>query len=160
MTVERTFVMLKPDAVQRGLIGEVISRFERVGLKLIGMKFVHIDAEFSRKHYNEHVDKPFYPGLEAMITSGPVVAMVWEGAKAVELVRKMVGATEPAKSLPGTIRGDFAHITYARADATGGQMPNVVHASDSIESADKEISLWFSENEMWDKYDTVFSKFM
>ncbi len=160
MTVERTFVMLKPDCVQRGLIGEVISRFEKVGLKMIGMKFVHIDADFSKKHYNDHVDKPFYPGLEDMITSGPVVAMVWEGAKAISLVRKMVGATEPSESLPGTIRGDYAHITYARADATGGQMPNIVHASDSPEGAEKEIALWFSENEMWDKYNTVFSKFM
>lgn len=158
--MERTFVMLKPDAVQRGLIGEVISRFERVGLKLIGMKFVHVDADFSKKHYNEHVDKPFYPGLETMLTSGPVVAMVWEGANSVALVRKMVGSTEPAQSAPGTIRGDFAHMTYNRADTKDGTMPNIVHASDSLESAEKEVHLWFSESELWDKYETVFSKFM
>lgn len=158
--MERTFVMIKPDGVQRGIIGEIISRFEKVGLKLVAMKFVHVDADFSKKHYNAHVDKPFYPGLEQMITSGPVVAMVWEGANAIAQVRKMVGATEPANSAPGTIRGDYAHITYARADATGGQMPNIIHASDGKEGAEAEIGLWFSEQDIWDRYDTVFSKFM
>lgn len=158
--MERTFVMIKPDGVQRGIIGEVISRFEKVGLKIVAMKFVHVDADFSKKHYNEHVDKPFYPGLEDMITSGPVVAMVLEGANAIAQVRKMVGSTEPAQSAPGTIRGDYAHITYARADATGGKMPNIIHASDAPETAEKEVSLWFSENDMWDGYETVFSKFM
>ena len=160
MTVERTFVMLKPDAVQRGIVGEVLTRFEKVGLKVVGMKFIHVDADFSKKHYSDHVDKPFYPGLEDMITSGPVVAIVLEGADSISLVRKMVGATEPAKSAPGTIRGDYAHITYTRADATGGQMPNIVHASDSSENAEKEIHLWFSESEIYDNYETVFSKFM
>jgi len=160
MTVERTFVMIKPDGVQRGIIGELITRFERVGLKLIGMKFVHIDADFSKKHYNEHVDKPFYPGLEELLTSGPVVAMIWEGAGAIALVRKMVGSTEPKSSAPGTIRGDYAHISYQRADGLGIAMPNLIHASDSQEGAEKEINLWFSEQELFDKYETVFSKFM
>ncbi|MEC8339697.1 MAG: nucleoside-diphosphate kinase, partial [Nanoarchaeota archaeon] len=120
MTVERTFVMLKPDTIQRGIIGEVISRFEKVGLKLCALKLIHVDRDFAKKHYSDLVDKPFYPGLEDMIVSGPVVAMVWEGASAIALVRKMVGATEPASAAPGTIRGDFAHLTYARADTTGG----------------------------------------
>lgn len=158
--VERTFVMIKPDGVQRGLVGDIISRFEKVGLKLVAMKFVHVDADFSKKHYNEHVDKPFYPGLEELLVSGPVVAMVWEGAKAIELIRKMVGATEPASSAPGTIRGDYAHMSYARADSKGVGVPNLIHASDAPETAEKEIGLWFSEQDIFDKYETVYSKFM
>jgi len=160
MTIEKTFVMIKPDGVQRGVIGELITRFERVGLKLVAMKFIHIDRNFSKKHYSDHVSKGFYPGLENMIVSGPVVAMIWEGAKAIELVRKMVGSTEPAKAPPGTIRGDYAHMNYARADGKGVALPNLIHASDSPEGAIKEISLWFSEKEIYDKYDTVYSKFM
>jgi len=158
MTVERTFVMIKPDGVKRAIIGELISRFEKVGLKLVGMKMDHIDEDFAAKHYSDLVEKPFYPGLRDMITSGPVIAMVWEGAKAISLVRKMVGATEPAQSAPGTIRGDYAHITYARADAIGGAMPNLVHASDSEEGAEKELHLWFSESDLFDEYETVLSK--
>lgn len=123
MTVERTFVMIKPDGVQRALVGELISRFERTGLKLVAMKFVHVDADFSKKHYAEHVSKPFYKGLEDLLVSGPVVAMVFEGAKAISLVRKLVGATEPASSAPGTIRGDYAHMSYGRADAKGVGVP-------------------------------------
>ncbi len=160
MTIERTFVMIKPDGVQRALIGEIISRFEKVGLKLVSMKFVHVDKDFSKKHYNAHIDKPFYPGLEDLLTSGPVIAMVWEGSNAVSQVRKMVGATEPASAEPGTIRGDYAHMNYKRADGKGIALPNLIHASDSVESSDVEISLWFSEQEIWDKYDTVFTKFM
>ena len=160
MTVERTFVMIKPDGVQRGIIGELITRFEKVGLKLVGMKFVHIDANFSKKHYSAHIEKPFYPGLEVLLTSGPVVAMVFEGAGSISLVRKMVGSTEPAGSLPGTIRGDYAHINYAKADAESKALPNLIHASDSTEGAEEEIKLWFAENEIFDKYETVYSKFM
>jgi len=152
--------MIKPDGVKRAIIGQIMSRFETVGLKLVGMKMMHIDADFAKKHYSDLVDKPFYPGLEDMIVSGPVMAMVWEGAKSISLVRKMVGATEPHSSAPGTIRGDFAHMTYARADATGGQMPNIIHASDSEENAEKEIHLWFAESDLFDKYDTVLSKLM
>ena len=160
MSVERTFVMIKPDGVQRGLVGEIITRFEKVGLKLIGMKFIHVDANFSKKHYHDLIDKPFYAGLEELLTSGPVVAIVFEGAKAILLVRKMVGATEPASSQPGTIRGDYAHMNYARADDSGMALPNLIHASDSPEGAEKEIHLWFSESELFDNYKTVFSKFM
>ena len=160
MAVERTFVMIKPDGVQRALIGEIISRFEKVGLKIVAMKFIHVDKEFSRKHYNEHVDKPFYPGLEQLLISGPVVAMVLEGANVIAQVRKMVGGTEPASAQPGTIRGDYAHISYSRADELGIGVPNLIHASDSKESSDKEINLWFSETEIYDNYETIFSKFM
>lgn len=160
MTIERTFVMIKPDGVQRGIVGELITRFEKVGLKLIGMKFVHVDADFSKQHYSDHVEKPFYPGLEELLTSGPVVAMVWEGSKAIELVRKMVGSTEPAGSAPGTIRGDYAHMNYARADGKGMALPNLIHASDSPEGAEKEMHLWFSDSEIFDNYETTNQKFM
>ena len=160
MEHERTFVMLKPDAVQRGIVGEVISRFERVGLKIVGMKFIHVDRDFSKKHYSDHVEKPFYPGLEELLVSGPVVAMVLEGADAIALVRKMAGPTQPAEAQPGTIRGDYAHMNYSRADGKGMALPNLIHASDAKETAEKEIHLWFSESEIYDNYETVFSKFM
>jgi nucleoside-diphosphate kinase len=159
MTVERTFVMLKPDTVQRGIVGEIISRFEKVGLKLCAMKLVQVDRDFAKKHYSDLVDKPFYQGLEDMIVSGPVVAMVWEGASAISVVRKMVGATEPASAAPGTIRGDYTHLTYARADSIGGRMPNVIHASDAPETAEKEIHLWFSETEIFDDFELAHGKF-
>ena len=160
MTVEKTFVMIKPDGVQRAIIGELISRFEKVGLKLVGMKFVHVDADFSKKHYSDLVGKPFYPGLEELLVSGPVVAMVWEGAQAIKLVRKMVGATEPAGSAPGTIRGDYAHMNYARADAAGIALPNLIHASDSPDGAAKEVALWFSGSELFESYDLAHAKFL
>ena len=160
MTVEKTFVMIKPDGVQRQIVGEIITRFEKVGLKIVGMKFIHVDAEFSKKHYADLVDKPFYKGLEELLTSGPVVAIVLEGANAIALVRKMVGATEPTSAAPGTIRGDYAHMNYARADKAGIALPNVIHASDSKEGAEREIALWFSQSELFDNYQTVHSKFM
>lgn len=160
MTVERTFVMIKPDGIQRGIVGEIISRFEKVGLKIVAMKFIHVDEDFSKKHYSDLIDKPFYKGLEELLTCGPVVAMVLEGASAISLVRKMVGATEPASALPGTIRGDFAHMSYGRADSIGVGIPNLIHASDSTESAEKEMFLWFNANEIFENYETVHQKFM
>ncbi len=160
MTMEKTFVMIKPDGIQRQIVGELITRFEKVGLKIIGMKFIHVDANFSKKHYNEHIEKSFYPGLEELLTSGPVIAMVLEGVKSIELVRKMVGTTEPAKAEPGTIRGDYAHMNYSRADNSGRAIPNLIHASDSKEGAEKEIKLWFLKTELFDKYETVHEKFM
>lgn len=160
MTVERTFVMIKPDGVQRSIVGEILSRFEKVGLKIVAMKLVHVDEDFSKQHYADHVEKPFYKGLEELLTSGPVVAMVLEGANAISLVRKMVGSTEPAGSSPGTIRGDFAHMTYGRADELGVGVPNLIHASDSTEGAEKEMHLWFSESDIFDNYETVHQKFM
>ena len=152
--------MIKPDGVQRQIVGEIISRFEKVGLKIIGMKFIHVDSDFSKKHYSDHVEKPFYAGLEDLLVSGPVVALVLEGAEAIALVRKMVGSTAPSGAAPGTIRGDYAHMSYARADEKKIGVPNLIHASDSEESAKKEMGLWFSEAEIYDNYDTVHSKFM
>jgi len=133
--MERSFVMVKPDGVQRGLIGEVISRFERRGLKLIAAKMMHVSPELAAKHYAEHESKPFFPRLINFITSGPVMAMVWEGPGAVATIRKTVGATNPGNAEPGTIRGDFAVHTHF----------NLVHASDGPESAAREIALWFGE---------------
>ncbi|HLD19490.1 MAG TPA: nucleoside-diphosphate kinase [Candidatus Nanoarchaeia archaeon] len=146
--IERTLVLLKPDAVQRGLMGEIISRFEKVGLKIIGAKLVWIDREQSKKHYNAHVGKKFYKVLEDYIVQGPVLALVLEGVQAVENVRKMAGPTEPLKAAPGTIRGDFAHISMAHADTTNKSIANLIHASGTVDEAQKEIALWFKDNEL------------
>ena len=135
---ERTLVLAKPDAVQRGLAGEIITRLERTGLRLVGLKLVHIDTALARKHYAVHQGKPFFDGLVKFITSSPVVAMVWEGPRAVEIVRKTMGATDPAKSAPGSLRGDFG-LTIGM---------NLVHGSDAPETAAKEISLFFKPNEL------------
>ena len=146
--MERTLVLIKPDGVQRGLMGEIVTRFEKVGLKIVGMKMQWVDKLFARKHYAAHVEKKFYPGLEAMITEGPVLAMVLEGLHAVELIRKMVGATEPKSAPPGTIRGDYSHHSYAYTDAQGKSIKNLVHASGNLEEAKQEIALWFKEEEL------------
>lgn len=155
--IERTLVLIKPDGVERGFIGKIIIRFENAGLKIVGMKMLWIDKEFSRRHYAAHIDKPFYKSLEAFIISGPVVAMVIEGIEVVELVRKMVGSTEPKSALPGTIRGDFAHHSYSYADKKGTAIKNIIHASGSKEEAKKEIELWFSKKELH-SYSTVHEK--
>jgi nucleoside-diphosphate kinase len=152
--IERTLVLVKPDGVQRAIIGELITRFERVGLKIVGMKMKWVDAAFSKKHYFAHINKPFYKGLEKNITEGPVVAMVIEGLHAVEIVRKLVGGTEPRTALPGTIRGDYAHHSYAYGDKKGIGIKNVIHASGNVKEAKDEISLWFSESELYN-YKTV-----
>jgi len=152
--IEQTLVLVKPDGLQRGLAGQIISRFERVGMKITGMKMLHIDPEFSKKHYAEHIGKDFYPTLESMITMGPLVAMVLEGVDAIEVVRKMVGATEPKSAAPGTIRGDYCHVSYSYADRVGVGIKNVVHASANAEDAGKEISLWFKQDELF-SYDMV-----
>ena len=138
--MERTFVMLKPDAVQRGLAGEIINRFERRGLRIVAMKMVHVTAEFAREHYAAHVGKPFFEGLLKYITAGPVVALVLEGTNAIEVARATMGATNPAKAAPGTIRADFS-LEMGR---------NLVHGSDGAESAAAEIGLWFKPEELWD----------
>ncbi|MBU0757228.1 MAG: nucleoside-diphosphate kinase [Nanoarchaeota archaeon] len=145
---QRTLVLLKPDAIQRGLMGTIISRFESAGLKTVGMKLVWVDKEFSKKHYSAHVDKKFYIGLEEFITSGPVLAMAIEGIHAVDVVRKLVGPTEPKEATPGTIRGDFAHHSYDYADKKNIAIKNLIHASGNKEDAEKEIALWFDEKEM------------
>ena len=136
--MERTLVLVKPDGVQRGLIGDVISRLERRGLKLVAMKFMLVDDALARQHYAEHVDRPFFPGLVEFITSAPVVAMAWEAENAVEAVRNTMGETNPTAAPPGTIRGDLA-LDIGR---------NLVHGSDSPESAQRELSLFFSAAEL------------
>ena len=136
--MERTFLAIKPDAVQRGLIGEIISRLERKGFKLTGMKLMLVSNELAQKHYGEHKGKPFFNGLVSFITSGPIVAMIWEGKNVVSSVRKMMGKTNPLEAELGTIRGDFA-IDIGR---------NSVHGSDSIESANREINIFFSPSEV------------
>lgn len=136
--VERTLVILKPDAVQRGLIGEITSRLERRGLKIIAMKMVQLSEEIARRHYAVHEGKPFFEGLIAYITSGPVVLMVLESPRAIEVVRATMGATDPAKATPGTIRADLA-LTVDR---------NLVHGSDGPETAANEIALFFREDEL------------
>ncbi|MGQ0535774.1 MAG: nucleoside-diphosphate kinase [Methanobacteriota archaeon] len=136
--VERTFAIVKPDGVHRGLVGEVVRRYEARGLKVIGLKLVNVDRTLAERHYGEHVGKPFYNGLVSFITSGPAVAMVLEGKNAVQAVRETNGATDPVKASPGTIRGDYA-TDIGR---------NVVHGSDSLETAKREIALWFHEKEL------------
>ncbi len=138
--MERTLVLVKPDGVQRGLIGEVIGRLERRGLKLVGMKLMQVDDALARQHYGEHVDRPFFPGLVDFITSSPVVAMAWEADNAVEAVRSTMGQTNPTSSPPGTIRGDLA-LDIGR---------NLVHGSDSPQSAQRELALFFSDRELLD----------
>ncbi len=138
--MERTFVMVKPDGVQRGIVGQVMERFESKGLKLVAAKFMRIDEELASKHYGEHEGKPFYEALVKFITSGPVLAMVWEGENSITTVRTVVGKTNPADAGPGTIRGDFG-MTTGR---------NIIHASDSPASAEREINLFFQENEVLD----------
>jgi nucleoside-diphosphate kinase len=132
---ERTLVLVKPDAVRRGLVGEVISRFERKGLTIEETRLRTMDAALADQHYAEHVDKPFYPPLKDFMTSGPLVAMVLSGDSAIEVVRALTGATDGRKAAPGTIRGDFSL----------SNRENLVHASDSPESARREIELWFPE---------------
>ena len=136
--MEKTLVLVKPDGVQRSLIGEIISRLERRGLKLVAMKLMQVDDALARRHYGEHEGKPFFPGLVSFITSAPVVAMVWEAENAVEVVRNTMGQTSPATSPMGTIRGDLA-LDIGR---------NLVHGSDSPESAVREIGLFFEPGEM------------
>ena len=152
--IERTLVLLKPDTVQRALIGNVITRFENAGLKIVGMKMVWADKDFSKKHYADHVKKPFYKGLEKFITVGPVIAMAVEGVQCIDTVRKIVGSTEPKKAQPGTIRGDFAHHSYEHADKHGMAIKNLIHASDSAANAKKELELWFDKKELH-SYKTV-----
>lgn len=146
--IEKTLILVKPDGVQRQVAGEIITRFEKAGLKIIGMKMVWIDKEFSKKHYKEHVDKPFYRFLEDTITQGPVVAMVLEGVHAVDNVRKIVGSTEPHKAAPGTIRGDYAHVSSEYANNKEMGVKNLVHASGTKQEAESEIKLWFKPEEM------------
>ncbi|PIO00663.1 nucleoside-diphosphate kinase [archaeon CG10_big_fil_rev_8_21_14_0_10_43_11] len=139
--VQKTLVLIKPDGVARGLVGEIIKRFEQRGLKIIGLKLMHVDTEFAQKHYKEHVEKPFFGELMHYIRQGPVLAMVLEGKDAISFVRKLVGPTRPNDAQPGTIRGDFAHTL-------GPLGKNLIHASANESDAKKECELWFSTNEV------------
>ena len=154
--VQRTLILFKPDAVQRGIVGEILTRFERVGLKIIGTKMIVPSKEHYHKQYEgigkmvtRRGEKAFDMALEFM-TQGPVIAMVFEGVEAVELVRKLVGGTEPKMALPGTIRGDYSHMSFGYADEHNVGIPNLIHASGSIEEAKQEISHWFSDFEIYD----------
>lgn len=131
--LERSFIMIKPDGVERGLIGEIVKRFEQKGFKLRDAKLTNASKELAEQHYAEHAGKPFFGELVEFITSGPVFAMIWEGDDIVGVSRMMIGANKPVNALPGTIRGDFSHSTSF----------NVIHGSDSVESAKREIKLWF-----------------
>ncbi len=135
---ERSFIMVKPDGVKRGLVGEVISRLEKKGLQLVAMKMMQIPAELAARHYGEHEGKPFYKGLIEFITSGPVVAMIWEGDNVVEMSRVLIGATDPRKAEPGSIRGDLAVFMGK----------NIVHGSDSPSGAEREMDLFFEKDEI------------
>lgn len=156
--IERTLILLKPDAVQRGLMGKIITRFEDAGVKVIGMKMVWVDEEFAKKHYTEDIAKrrgeKVREQLLQFIREGPVVVMCLEGIQVVENVRKMVGETEPKSAQPGTIRGDFAHMSFSYADKTDKAVPNLIHASGDKKDAEYEIKLWFTEEELHN-YTTV-----
>lgn len=136
--MERTFIAIKPDGVQRGLVGPIISRFEAKGFTLVGLKMMMVSRELAEKHYDVHRERPFFNGLVEFIISSPIVAMVWEGEGVVASARKIIGATNPLSSEPGTIRGDYG-ISIGR---------NLIHGSDAIETAQREISLWFKAEEL------------
>lgn len=159
-TVQTTFVMLKPDAVLRGLSGRIISRFEQCGLQLMALKMCNVSPQMAEQHYEEHRGKSFFTGLVNLLGSGPVIIMAVKGAHAIELVRKLVGNTEPLRAMPGTIRGDFCHMGYARSRERLGVIPNLIHASDSPESAERELAFWFSENDYAETYKRCESVFM
>ncbi len=146
--MERTLILAKPDGVQRGLVGEIIARFEKRGLKLIGMKLIQMSPELAARHYAVHQGRPFYDSLVEYITSGPVVAMVWEGKNAINAARNTIGATNPVDAVPGSIRGDFG-MEIGR---------NLVHGSDSPENGLKEAGLFFSDSELveWDRTTEVW----
>lgn len=163
-TVEQTLVLFKPDTVQRGLVGEILTRFERVGLKIVGTKMIFPDKDHYYQHYEDIGQMVTRRGQQAfdvtleMMQTGPVIAMVFEGVEAVALVRKMVGGTEPKSALPGTIRGDFSHMSFEYADGKKKGIPNLIHASGDPSEAEKEIGHWFSDDELYD-YEIANDKF-
>lgn len=162
--IERTLILFKPDAIQRGHVGEILTRFERVGLKIIGTKMLTPD----RAHYHTHYEdigqvitrrgEAVFEVVMDMMNEGPVIAMVLEGVEAVEIVRKLVGTTEPKASAPGTIRGDFSHMSYGYGDEEQKGIPNLIHASGDLSDAKQEIPHWFSEDELFD-YGVLHEKF-
>lgn len=158
--MERTLIILKPDALKRGIAGEILTRFEKVGLKIVGCKMLQPDYEHYHRHYegigkmvSRRGEEAFNVTLE-MMQEGPVIAFVLEGIEAVSLVRKMVGTTEPKEAQPGTVRGDYAHISFVHANKEGIGVPNLIHASGDPEEAGQEIAHWFSESELYD-YESV-----
>lgn len=162
--MERTLIIFKPDSVMRGIVGEVLSRFEKAGFKIIGAKMLQPDYQHLHDHYEgigtlktRKGDEIFEGQLKNM-QQGPVIAMVLEGVDAVETVRKMVGATEPKSAQPGTIRGDYAHVSYGQANASGKSISNILHASADANEAEQEITHWFSEAELYE-YETVHERF-
>ena len=162
--IQRSLVVLKPDTVQRGIIGEIIQRFERVGLKIVGMKMVMPGEELYYQHYEDigqmitrRGEQAFRYNVKYMM-SGPVIAIVLEGVEAVPLVRKIVGPTEPKSAEMGTIRGDYSHMSFGYSDSKGIGVPNLVHASGSLAEAKKEIALWFNEDELYN-YSDLNEKF-
>jgi nucleoside-diphosphate kinase len=149
--IQKTLLLIKPDGVQRGLSGEIIKRFENIGLKIVAMKMVWIDEEFAKKHYADVAERrgeKVFKGLMGLITMGPVIAMVLEGVNAVEIVRKVCGPTEPKIAMPGTIRGDYAHVSFSYSDRVEEAVRNVVHASGTPDEAKVEIALWFRDDEI------------
>lgn len=164
VSVQKTLVLFKPDTVQRGLVGEILTRFERVGLKVVATKMIAPNKEHYYKHYEEigqmitrRGEWAFDVTLNMMI-QGPVIAMVFEGVEAVALVRKLVGPTEPKSAQPGTIRGDFSHMSFGYADDVKKGIPNLIHASGDEEEAGKEIAHWFKEDEIY-TYEALHEKF-
>ncbi|MDA3850276.1 MAG: nucleoside-diphosphate kinase [Spirochaetaceae bacterium] len=149
---ETTFIILKPDALRRGLTGQIISRLENAGLRIVAMKQIQADTSTAEEHYREHQGRKFYKPLVELLCSGPIILMALDGAHTVEIVRKLVGATEPLKAAPGTIRGDFTHISYDRAAERLGVISNLIHASDSHKSAEREMSLWFDKKDYCKDY--------
>jgi len=151
-TWERSLVLIKPDGVKRALVGVILSRFENAGLTLTGIKMIRPEILRARKHCESHRGKPFFEGLVGLLTSGPVVALAFEGAHAISIVRKLVGATEPREAMPGTIRGDYCHMSYERSRERLGVIPNLIHASEDSDSAAAEIAIWFDEDEIVERY--------
>lgn len=162
--MERTLIIFKPDSVQRGIVGEILSRFEKAGFKIVGAKMLSPDYEHYHQHYEgigtlkTRKGEEIFESQLASMLQGPVIAMVLEGVDAVETVRKMVGSTEPKSALPGTIRGDYAHVSYGAANASGKSVSNVIHASADQKEAEQEITHWFSESELYE-YETVHERF-
>jgi nucleoside-diphosphate kinase len=163
-TIEKTLVLFKPDTVQRGLVGEILSRFERVGLKIVATKMIAPNKDHYYQHYEgigkmitRRGEQAFGVTLDMMI-QGPVIAMVFEGVEAVALVRKLVGPTEPKSAAPGTIRGDYSHMSFGYADSTSKGIPNLIHASGDIEEAAQEIAHWFQPSEIY-SYESTHEKF-
>lgn len=161
---EQTLIIFKPDSLQRGIVGEILSRFEKAGLKIVATKMIKPDEDHFHKHY-EDIGKMItrrgqkaFDVTVAMMQEGPVIAMILEGVEAISLVRKLVGTTEPKSALPGTIRGDYSHMSFPYADEQGIGIPNLIHASGDASDAKQEISHWFSQHEIYD-YETVHEKF-